>query len=139
MDNYGIAVLFIITMVVIAQAWLAVRGQKEGTDRARNTGREWLVEITVERARINELQREFKSLAEYVESRVEDGNKVWRRIRASQRREEESVDGEDPEQLHILDGGGGEGEGVPGMHTDMGTDAERLLQVQRSIIHQQTG
>ena len=65
-----------------------------------------------------ELDR-LKALTDEIDARIDRGNKLWRAIRARERRaaELEEVEGfDDPRQGFLpLDGGGGEEDGLPDM------------------------
>ena len=68
-----------------------------------------------ERSLDRQLDR-LQALTEEIDERIDRGNKIWRAIRARERREEVAEDGEDPRQLHLLDGEGSGEEGMPSVH-----------------------
>lgn len=86
--------------------------------------------------RIGEEVRALRGLGEYLESRVEDGNKQWRRIRARERAQafDEDSEGESESHPDLFPGnanGGGE-EGMPSMHEDLDMDGRPLAPWQKA-------
>lgn len=90
--------------------------------------------------RIEELELRFTRLVEHVDERTETAAKLWRRIRAAQRADEERDEQlEEPREprngdhLPLFDGGGGEEEGMLPLHHGMGEDDSMALAVNRAI------
>jgi len=104
---------------------------------------ETLRSVWTEKERTYEAQlARFEALTEEIDERIDRGNKIWRAIRARERREEVDEDLDDPRQLHLLDGEGGEGEGVPPLHSDMaapGTSLPPHKEIARQIAGQIIG
>lgn len=74
--------------------------------------------------RADKQDKSVRLMAEELEERIDRGNKIWRKIRASEYYEKQREDGEDDEQavLEFLSehGNGGEAEAVPPLHRHMG-------------------
>jgi len=104
---------------------------------------ETLRSVWMEKERTYEAQlARFEALTEEIDERIDRGNKIWRAIRARERRQEVLEDFDDPQQLHLLDGEGGEGEGVPPMHPDLaapGTSLPPHKEIARQIAGQIIG
>lgn len=96
--------------------------------------------------RIEESERSVRLMAEEMDERIDRGNKIWRRIRARERAEEErqEFEGEEPtsEDLSLFDGAGGNGQGMPPMYGDLGAPGTHLQphqQIAREIARKIAG
>lgn len=70
--------------------------------------------------RLTKLERSLADILEEMEDRIDRGNKAWRRVRAAQKREEESDEqGDLWEGIPAGDAGGGEEEGMSSLHNAM--------------------
>jgi len=69
--------------------------------------------------RITQLERTLNAITEEIDVRIERGNKIWRQIRARERREEkraeEQGEFDEDQQVFDFDGAGGQPEGMQGM------------------------
>lgn len=73
----------------------------------------------LERTLLHERERLSLTL-DVINERIENGNRLWRAIRARERREEQRAEGDEEQdpypQLQLFDEAGGSGEGLPPMH-----------------------
>jgi len=96
--------------------------------------------------RVTELERTLHGIVEEVEARIDRGNKIWRQIRARERREAESFDSEDgddqereDEQVPLFDDPRGRGYGVPSMPGGMANNTPYHEQVRQRLAALKAG
>lgn len=74
--------------------------------------------------RLGVSESQVRLMAEEMEERIDRGNKIWRKIRASEyyeRLQEERDEDEDPDpQLYLEHGNGSQGERLPPVHRGVG-------------------
>lgn len=74
--------------------------------------------------RVETLERRWDLLLEDLDERIERGNKAWRRVRASERRQQERDEGEEIEEsdedLPLFHGNGSADARMPSVHHDLG-------------------
>lgn len=109
-------------------------------DQVERTFRDW-------EERVGTTEKRVRLMAEEMEERIDRGNKIWRRIRASQRYEEEHSDGEEePEEeaqyLLPVDGNGSQRSRLPSMYGDLGIPGNPLQpyqEIARALARRRAG
>ena len=100
------------------------RRVKDLLEEMRDLGRETEAALRVLAERVDSQGKSFRLLAEEVEERIDRGNKVWRKIRASEYYEKERQEREEDEQtglqLHPEHGAGGVEQEVLPLQAAMG-------------------
>lgn len=91
-------------------------------------------------------EKTIRLMAEEMEERIDRGNKIWRKIRASEYYEKQREEGEDDGQafldFHPGNGGGGEAEELPPLHPALAHRrhaATKAREVGRAIARRQAG
>ena len=83
---------------------------------------------------LEEVHRDFKAFIEYADKRVEDGNRVWQRIRSRDSAEKRRLGEEDGGELQEVDAPAGNGEGMQPVHEDLASQLSPVEQVRQQIL-----